>query len=556
MIAIPIALLVITAGTIVRLQMNSIHQSYDVDTNTLQVITNPIHILNRLTRGVYNEIKLVALKSPERFEDEEYIRKLNHDLRDKYSFITLRKNGKYVYTGDSHKLSSISNSLPKFGVYGMDVDGGIYLGGKIPFLVKGQDFYFTDGGEGTIFVITYLDTMVPQIKTVAVQSVIAFLIIICLTAFALIYWIYFSILKPLNMLRTATNQLKEGDLNYSVQTETDDEIGQLCEDFEEMRIRLKKLIEDRLQYEEEMKELISNISHDLKTPLTAIKGYAEGIMDGVADTTEKREKYLKTIFMKANDMSTLVDELALYAMIDCDTLLYSFKDLNPVDYFEDCIEDLTLDLEMKNISIYYENGVDYDVRVMADAEQLKRVINNIVGNSVKYLNKSQGVIKIITQDIGEYIQVDIEDNGKGISQIDLPYIFDRFYRADTSRNSKQGGSGLGLAIAKKIIADHMGEIWAVSKEGYGTTVSFTLKKAKKEVVLINNIEEKVSKNKEGKTSEKKEEKAPKNKDRRTSEKKEESITPKQEEKSSPKKEEKSSSKKEEKSSSKKEDWNE
>jgi signal transduction histidine kinase len=244
-----------------------------------------------------------------------------------------------------------------------------------------------------------------------------------------------------------------------------------------MRMRLKKLIEDRIQYEEDIKELISNISHDLKTPLTAIKGYSEGLMDGVADTKEKQEKYLKTIYMKANDMSVLVDELAYYAQIDCDTMPYSFTGLNLAEYFEDCVEDLHLELEVRNIKVNYENLVASDVKVVADAEQLKRVIHNIIGNSVKYLDKPEGIIQIRIKDKDEYVQVDIEDNGSGISDKELPFIFDRFYRADTSRSTKTGGSGLGLAIAKKVIEDHFGEIWASSKKGEGTTISFTLKKA-------------------------------------------------------------------------------
>jgi len=110
MIAMPVMLLIVAAGTIVRFQMNSIHESYDVEADTLQIITNPIQILNRLTRGVYNEIKLVSLKSPEKLEDEEYINKLNQELLDKYSFLTIRKKDTYLYTGDSYKLNQISNS--------------------------------------------------------------------------------------------------------------------------------------------------------------------------------------------------------------------------------------------------------------------------------------------------------------------------------------------------------------------------------------------------------------------------------------------------------------
>lgn len=478
MIVLPIILISATGRTIIGRQMDSIKESYDIESGTIEVLTNPIQIFNRVTRGVYNEIKLISLRSPEKLEDMEYINKLNTEIKNKYSFITVRKNNEYIYTGDEEKLSKVSNSLPEFGVYGSDVDGGIYIGGKNPFLVKSQDFYFTDGSEGTILVITDLNVLVPQIKSIVIQAAIAFLIILSLTASVLILWIYRSILRPLNVLRIATNQIREGDLDYKVVSYSEDEIGELCNDFEKMRIRLKNLIEAQLKYEEDIKELISNISHDLKTPLTAIKGYAEGLSDGVADTKEKQEKYLRTISAKANDMSVLVDELSYYAKIDSDTVPYSFKGISLHEYFNDCIEDLKLDTEIKNTEIILNNYVDSSVYVVADAEQLKRVIHNIIGNSVKYLDKEKGLIQIRIRDIGEYVQLEIEDNGSGIGNDELPFIFERFYRADASRNSKKGGSGLGLAIAKKVIEDHSGQIWAESAQGRGTTIIFTLKKIK------------------------------------------------------------------------------
>lgn len=479
MIAMPIMLLAVAAGTIVSMQMNSIQESYDIEGNTIKIITNPIQILNRLTRGTYNEIKLTALKTPEKLEDTSYIEHLNEDLLNKYSFISVRKDDEFIYIGNEPMMNMVADSLPDFGENNTEVDGGVYIGGKNPFLVKAQDFIFSDGGKGTIFVITDLNTLVPQVKAVVMQSAISFIIILCFTAVILMLWIYRSILRPLNILRIGMNQIKDGDLDYSVESETEDEIGQLCEDFEEMRIRLKELIDSRLAYEEDIKELISNISHDLKTPLTAIKGYAEGLMDGVADTPQKQEKYLKTILTKANDMSILVDELAFYAKIDCNTIPYTFKEINLHEYFDDCIADLYLDLEVKNIDVLYENDTDPSTQVVADAEQLKRVINNIIGNAVKYIDKKNGQIQIRLRDIGACVQVEIEDNGIGIPKADIPFIFDRFYRADASRNSRKGGTGLGLAISKKIIEDHAGRIWAESEQGEGTTILFTLKKSDK-----------------------------------------------------------------------------
>lgn len=477
MIAMPIMLLSIAAGTIISMQTNSIQESYDVDADTVQVITNPIQILNRLTRGIYNEVKLAALKEPQKLESDVFIDHLNAELAGRYSSIAVRKDDEFIYIGNEGMLNEVKDYLQKFGEYSTDVDGGMYVNGKSPFLVKSQDFYFTDGSEGTVFIITDLNTLFPQIKALISQTMISFLLVLIFTALMLMLWIYRSIIKPLNILRIGMSQIKDGDLDYSVQSDTDDEIGQLCDDFEEMRIRLKELIDNRIKYEEDIKELISNISHDLKTPLTAIQGYAEGLIDGVADSPKKQEKYLQTILSKANDMSILVDELSFYAKIDCNTIPYSFKEINIREYFDDCLEEIGLDLEVKNIEIEYYNELGQETKVVADAEQLKRVINNIVGNAVKYMDKSKGILQFRLHDIGAYVQIEIEDNGIGIPKADIPYIFDRFYRADASRNSKKGGSGLGLAISKKIIEDHSGKIWAASEPGTGTTVYFTLRKA-------------------------------------------------------------------------------
>ena len=128
------------------------------------------------------------------------------------------------------------------------------------------------------------------------------------------------------------------------------------------------------------------------------------------------------------------------------------------------------------MKLTYINYVDADIQIIADPEQLRRVINNIISNSVKYLGKEQGFINIRVRDVGDFIQVEIEDNGKGIAAKDLPYIFDRFYRTDASRNSATGGSGIGLSIVRKIIEDHGGKIWANSKEGIGTIMYFVIRK--------------------------------------------------------------------------------
>lgn len=303
-----------------------------------------------------------------------------------------------------------------------------------------------------------------------------YIMLVFMTTTLLIYWIYRSVSVPLAKLQKAARNIKEGNLDFEIMQESDDEIGQLCQDFEEMRLRLKANAEEKVQFDRENKELISNISHDLKTPITAIKGYVEGIMDGVADTPEKMDRYIKTIYNKANEMDLLINELTLYSKIDTNRIPYNFATISAKGYFEDCAEDLHMELVSKGVEFTYENMMEEDCKVIVDPEQLRRVINNIVSNSLKYMDKPKGKITMGLKDVGDFVQIELGDNGKGIAAKDLPYIFDRFYRTDASRNSSKGGSGIGLSIVKKIVEEHGGNIWATSDEGTGTTMYFVIRK--------------------------------------------------------------------------------
>lgn len=302
------------------------------------------------------------------------------------------------------------------------------------------------------------------------------LLILVATGLSITAWIYRSIVTPICKLEEAAKNIKEGNLDFTIEAESNDEMGNLCRNFEDMRQRLKESAEEKLEAEKQNRILISNISHDLKTPLTAIKGYVEGIMDGVADTPEKVDRYMRTIYSKAMDMDRLLNELTLYSKIDTNRIPYNFNRIHVADYFDDCIEEIGLELEAEHIGLSYFNYAGDDIQVIADPEQLKRVIDNIISNSVKYMDKEHGLINIRIKDVGDFIQVEIEDNGKGIGQKDLPFIFDRFYRTDASRNSATGGSGIGLSIVKKIIEDHGGKIWATSKESTGTVMYFVIRK--------------------------------------------------------------------------------
>ena len=315
-----------------------------------------------------------------------------------------------------------------------------------------------------------------QVKLMAKDMILTATIILVFTALSVGLWIYRSIAVPLVKLKKATKNIKEGNLDFVLEVEGNDEFSQLCQDFEEMRKRLKESTEEKILMDKENKELISNISHDLKTPITAVKGYVEGIMDGVADTPEKMDRYVRTIYNKTNEMDHLINELTFYSKIDTNRIPYTFSKLNVEDYFSDCAEELGLEMETRGIELVYANYVEKGVQIIADGEQIRRVIHNIVSNAIKYMEKPRGIIQLRVKDVGDFIQVEIEDNGKGIAAKDLPYIFDRFYRTDVSRNSSKGGSGIGLSIVKKIMEDHGGKVWATSRLGIGTIMYFVLRK--------------------------------------------------------------------------------
>ena len=470
---VPIFLIIVVALVIGKIGVTSISEQYDVAGSSMDIYFNPLQVLGNLTTSMKAELEAVMENDPEKMEEEAYLRTANDKLGAFASYLITRKNGAVVFSGQPEK-DPIDMDEANFNV--QIGNGNVFFPGKVPYHVVQMNFAYTDGSEGQALIVTDLSGMVPRIQRTMMLCLLVSIGILILTGMVLTMWLYQSIVKPLGQLKVATENIKEGNLNFSIEAEANDEIGELYSAFEEMRKKLKDQIDISMQYEKENKELISNISHDLKTPITAIKGYIEGIQDGVADTPEKMERYLRTVYAKASDMEKLIEELFLYSKLDSNSMTYSFTKVNVNDYFEDCIEEISMDLEAKNIDLGFFNYADKDVVIIADPEQLKRVIINIVSNSAKYIGDKKGLINIRIREEAEFIQVEIEDNGKGIAKKEIAHIFERCYRTDASRNSAQGGSGLGLSIAKKIIEEHGGRIWATSKENMGTSICFVIRK--------------------------------------------------------------------------------
>lgn len=429
--------------------------------------------LSESEERIFLELKELAKTDPEKLMDEELLSDYDFQLRMIQAGLYVRKELKQVFVSPSLREPNLGAALPDYEMANNQIRNTMNYGSRF-FAYAKFDFTFSDKDRGSIYVLRERSPFAEMIR-----KLFPILIGLLLAILLLMNWLLFrlitrSIIKPLNGLRQSAEQIKDGDLHFEVKAQSNDEIGQLCVSFEEMRRQLKHSVQLQLQYEDNRKELLSSISHDLRTPITTIKGYVEGIRDGVADTQVKMDKYLDTIHSKVISLDRLVDELFLYSKLDLKRVPYSFEHTDLGRFLEDITEELRFDLDLQGI--YIEGTYpDSPITVVADRDKLKRVVLNLIDNGVKYMDKDEKIITVCVSKEETFAKVEIRDNGRGIPEEQLPYIFEQFYRGDESRSGDVGGSGLGLAIAQQIIEGHGGSIWVESQWRQGSSIYFTLK---------------------------------------------------------------------------------
>ncbi|MFL0252600.1 ATP-binding protein [Clostridium neuense] len=477
MFLVPLFLCIVVFLGIQNLYLKKIHSEYDVSTNLKKrsFIMNPYGELRFINLKKINNVAAKLERSPEKLEDINFLKNVNSEFSKKNSYIIVKKEKKTIFDGGKNesgstdvnlKLSQSNDRITKMPEFFMS--SGELIGREF-------SIHLSDGTQASMFFIVNTSKLFSIYREFITALIASAILIIIFISGLLTFFVSRSILIPLKSLKKGTENIKNGDLDFEVKSNSKDEIGDLCEAFNDMRKKLKESIELQNQYENNRKELISNISHDLKTPITSIKGYVEGIRDGVADTPEKMEKYINTIYTKSQSMDYLIDELLTYSKLDMNKMHFDFQRIDIKSYMEDLMEEIRFDVEKKKINFSYTNNIKEKAYVKVDVQNINRVIMNIISNSIKYMDKKEGSIAVsMSLKEGEVI-IAIKDNGKGISKEALNYIFDRFYREDYSRNSLTGGSGLGLAICKKIIEEHGGRIWAESEENVGTNMCLAIK---------------------------------------------------------------------------------
>ncbi len=282
------------------------------------------------------------------------------------------------------------------------------------------------------------------------------------------------VFQPIASLNRGVQEIARGNYAVSIESNVENEIGLLIDSFNQMAKKLQASEILQQNYEENRKNLVANISHDLKTPIAAIQGYIEAILGGTARSSEKVEKYLKIIDYNIAYVNKLIDDLFLFSQLDMNKLDFHFEEVQIGAYMYDLMEEVNLELEEKNIQLSYTNLLEHEYSVPIDPKRLYQAIRNIIGNAVKY-GPDQGLL--IKSDLylqEGFIYLAIQDNGPGIPEDKLQHIFERFYRIDSERTKDLMSTGLGLAIARELIEAHGGKIEASSIEGKGSCFTLSL----------------------------------------------------------------------------------
>ncbi|MDD5936049.1 MAG: HAMP domain-containing sensor histidine kinase [Clostridiales bacterium] len=298
-------------------------------------------------------------------------------------------------------------------------------------------------------------------------------VLVFITNRALTRFIYKSIMSPLQTLTEGVHEIRDGNLDYRIEYNNKDEFAVICDDFNEMAVRLSDMVEQRLKDEQNRRELIAGISHDLRTPLTAIKAYLEGIEKGVADTKEKQNRYLGTMKQKTIDLEYIINQLFLFSKLDIGEFPMHLEEVNLTDELGEMVQSIREEYSQKGLTIILKEGKNA-VYCNIDEVLFLNILHNILGNSVKYKDKEKIIAEIIVRNLGDYIKIVIEDNGPGVDESRIERLFDVFYRGDEARQNSHSGSGLGLAITAKIVERMGGTICAENVATGGLRIIITL----------------------------------------------------------------------------------
>ena len=340
----------------------------------------------------------------------------------------------------------------------------------------GQLYRLETGGYVLVIADAYFSDFNPH-STMPFGWVLAFIYLATVVLLANLWlakYISRKITTPLDALVKGVGEIKNGNLTHRLVYQGGDEFDVIFSDFNDMANELSNMVETRLTDEKNRKELIAGISHDLRTPITAIKMCVDGFKSDTLMTAEKQAKYVDIIGRKSNDLEHIIKQLFLFSKMDMGEFPLNLEVFEIGIEFDKMITDLVSDYGFSGIEVTVINELT-DERVLIDKIQFKNVVQNVLSNSLKYAQRADVKVAIACQRLSEdFIEISLQDNGVGVPEEMLGKIFDVFYRGDDSRNGRIKGSGLGLAIASKIIARFGGQIDGKNSLNGGLEVTITL----------------------------------------------------------------------------------
>ncbi len=389
--------------------------------------------------------------------------------------VVVIENNDVIYNSDDFTMLQIKEILMN-----LSVENDYYEYENTRYSINDEMFTAQDGGNYRIITLNQIMDIGNYYRSFITFIIITFIIIFIILSVIVQKQNMNNIIMPITDLTSEMEKLRFGELETTITDKGYGEVRELGSAIEQLRLQLKNSVYYQQRVDENRKFLISSISHDLKTPVTSIRGYIDGVLDGVADTDEKKQYYLSKAIEKTKMINTMIEDLLFYSKLDLNQMAFEKENVNIVEYMESCIEDSSEEFIHENKKIIIENELSDSYFVIIDAAKFKRVIQNILDNAKRSIETEIGELKIILRETNSSVIIEFKDNGKGINLIDLPHVFDRFYRADTAREVR-GSSGLGLAISKQIVEGLNGRIWAVSEDSQGASIIISLKKVKMEV---------------------------------------------------------------------------
>ena len=398
--------------------------------------------------------------------------RLSSFLDDNAMRLVVTRDGETFY---SHGTESGDDAALAAAADGLASGGSLSVGERTLFVeqvhTQSGDFQIALYGTETEMNTGFLEML---LAIVAVILVAAILITLLLTNHFLTRFVFRKIEAPLDILAAGVQEIGAGNLDYRIDYRENDEFAPICAEFNEMALRLKRSVEATQRQEESRKQLMASMSHDLRSPLTSIQAYVEGLLDGVAATPEKQQAYLQTIKAKAEEIQRMVTQIFQYSKMDLENYPV---DLVPTKLDEELsafLEVVAQDYAAKGLIV--ETGTMDAVTAMADAELLERCIVNILDNSARYKTAETGHATLTIRDAGTSVQITIADDGPGVPEAAVAKLFDVFYRSDPSRHDPNQGSGLGLAIVARAVARMGGTAAAGNVAPHGLAVTLTLPK--------------------------------------------------------------------------------